>query len=91
MPLDLKIRVFDYRCLEEMVLKYFQWNVNIPTASHFLEIFLPFSMANIDDAGFAKEKYGNSESIKFRAKEKFIGLLDYFLDLSLQVSNSLGN
>jgi len=85
-PGDINIRPEEYRCLEEMVLKYFKWNVNIPTTSHFLEIFLPYSCdIEKEDLNTFPNNYGgylpNSSEI---LKEKMFDIVRAFRDVSLK-------
>jgi len=85
-PDNINIRPEEYRCLEEMVLKYFKWNVNIPTTSHFLEIFLPYSYdIEIEDLNVFQNNYGgyvpNCSEI---LKEKLFDIVRAFRDVSLK-------
>jgi len=86
LPNDVKIILDEYRCLEEMVLKYFKWNINIPTTSHFLEIFLPYSTSyELDDLNIFQQEYGFShEHCSQNMKEKLLDVISAFSDASLQ-------
>lgn len=65
---------------EVELLTFFQWNLNLPTVSHFVHTLLPFSLTS-DDVYCGQRNYSFKE-----VKEGLEEFLFYFLDISLQVS-----
>lgn len=80
--------VAEYRPLEEMILKYIDWNVFVPTASHFVDMLMPFCIQEKNTV-IAHLEQRNSKRIplskSFQIVEKnFKEHVSYFLDVSLQ-------
>jgi len=68
----------DFVSLEIVILKYFNWNLCIPTASYFVEMWIPHSISPTDS-------HNNGPIVSFReAKAYFLEYVKYFLDLVMQ-------
>lgn len=69
----------DFKMLELVILKYFNWNIFLPTACHFVEMWLPESIYPSDYRG--PPQYFSD------AKTFFLKYVEYFMDLSTQDSS----
>jgi len=70
----------DFISLEIVILKYFNWNLCLPTACYFAEMWLPYAIHPTDS-------HNNGPLVSFRdAKAYFHQYVKYFLDLAMQDS-----
>ena len=69
--------------MEAMILKYFQWNVFIPTANSYVEVLMPHAISATDTMDKGEPICTYIE----RAKDGFMDFVMYFLDISLQVQS----
>lgn len=70
----------DFISLEIVILKYFNWNLCLPTACYFAEMWLPYAISQTDS-------HNNGPIVSFReAKAYFHQYVKYFLDLAMQES-----
>jgi len=70
----------DFISLEIVILKYFNWNLCLPTACYFAEMWLPYAICETDS-----HNYGPIVSFR-EAKAYFHQYVKYFLDLAMQES-----
>lgn len=68
----------DFISLEIVILKYFNWNLCLPTACYFAELWLPYAIQTSDS-------HNNGPLVSFReAKAYYHQYVKYFLDLAMQ-------
>ena len=65
--------------MELRLLQFFQWNISLPTAAHFLEYFLIDSVAASDH--FDGQSLGIQSTAAVSTMSKYV---IYFLEISLQ-------
>ena len=79
---DNAFPVSDYTHLEVMILKYFDWKIALPTASAFVGLLRPVAFDCLE------RREGESPESFVRLRDNFDAFVQYFLDISLQVSLS---